>query len=146
MKYSTTLALLHLFAIGIAASTCASGEKSSYLVIDGEDKEAAIKLYREKYADVKVPDGPLKITKCADGSLKINFEATQEEPVKVNCVAAEEGDKGAVPAEGFSSGEGDGGNDFSSFSSWTINWNGPHLRLNLPSRASMRFQIGRAHV
>ncbi|GAV55878.1 hypothetical protein ZYGR_0AZ00490 [Zygosaccharomyces rouxii] len=140
MKFPTALALLHLSALGIAAPICSSGEESSSLLLDGEEKDAAIKLYHEKYADAKVPEGPLKVTKSSDGSLKINFEDTQQEPAKVNCAEVKGEGEDEVTTEGFSGGGGGGGGSlFSGLNNWTINWNGPNLNLNLPSRASMRF-------
>lgn len=139
MKFSSVFALFQLISLGITAPVCTSGEKSAYLLIDGEDKKTVAKVYHEKNPDAKIPDGPLKVTKTSDGDLKINFEETQEKPVKIDCSGAEEQGKDTVSAEG-GGGRGDNsGSLFSGLNNWRINWNGPNLNLNLPSSTSMRF-------
>lgn len=137
MKFSTTLVLLSLFNFGISAPICGSGEKSEPLLLDGKDKEVAVNLYHQRHANAEIPNGPLKVTKSSDGNLRINFKSTQEEPVTINCAEAEEENENAIFAEGVS---GNGRSHLlSGHNHWTINWDGPNLNLNLPSRSSIRF-------
>lgn len=137
MKFPTTLALVPLFNFGISAPICGSDEKSEPLLLDGEDKEAVIKVYHQRHANAEIPNGPLKVTKSSDSNLRINFKDTQEETITINCAEAEEENENAVFTEGVSS--NGGSNLLPGHNHWTINWDGPNLNLNLPSRASLRF-------
>lgn len=136
MKFSAILAVLYTAAVGSAAAICQPGTNSAPLVLEGADKEAAVQMYREKYSDAEIPDGPLKVTTDADGSLRINFKDSEGDPVEVACSGQQKDtNDGTVSAENISTGD----NILSGFNNWTLHWNGPNINLNLPSRGSMRF-------
>lgn len=141
MRTSTALLLSYLALSGFAAPSCYSGAGSYYLQIDGGSKKAVEKIYQEKYTDAKIPQGPLNITVTPAGDLKVNFEVVQAQAFEVNCAGYVEcGGTDGVSAETLFNGGDHGGNlFFDGLNDWTVNWNGPNLNLNLPSRGQMRF-------